>query len=47
MENISWLYNTGAQATCHSEKLFKKIPKDFRPKKCLQILDSLEQEDNH
>jgi hypothetical protein len=30
MENIPWLYDTGAQATCLSEKLFRKIPNDFR-----------------
>jgi hypothetical protein len=33
MENIPWLYNTGAHATCLAEKLFRKIPKDFRLKK--------------
>jgi hypothetical protein len=33
MEDIPWLYDTGAQATCLSEKLFRKIPRDVRPKK--------------
>ena len=33
MEYIPWLYDTGAQATCLSEKLFRKIPKDIRPRK--------------
>ena len=33
MENIPWLYNTGAQATCLSEKLLRKISKDVRPRK--------------
>jgi hypothetical protein len=33
MENIPWVYDTGAQATFLSEKLFRKISKDIRPKK--------------
>jgi hypothetical protein len=33
MENIPWLYNTGAQATCLSEKFFRKISKNVRPRK--------------
>jgi hypothetical protein len=33
MENIPWFYDTGAQATFLFEKLFRKIPKDFRPRK--------------
>jgi hypothetical protein len=32
-ENIPWLYDTGAQATCLSEKLFMKILRGIRPKK--------------
>jgi hypothetical protein len=48
MENIPWLYNTGAQATYLSEKLFRKIPKDSRPpKNCLPIENSLEEEVNY
>ncbi len=35
--NISWLYDIGAQATCLSETLFNKIPKNFRPKKLQSI----------
>ena len=32
-ENFPWLYDTGAQATCLSEKLFRKIPINIRPPK--------------
>jgi hypothetical protein len=35
-KNIPWLYNTGAQATCLSEKLFRKISKEDKPKKMLK-----------
>ena len=34
-ENIPWLFDTGAQATCLSEKLFRKIHIEHRPKKII------------
>jgi hypothetical protein len=34
-ENIPWLFDTGAQAMCLSEKLFRKIPAEITPKKMI------------
>jgi hypothetical protein len=46
-ENIPWLYDTGAQAMCLSENIFRKISKEDRTKNCSQTEGSSEQEDNH
>jgi hypothetical protein len=34
-ENIPWLFDISAQAMCLSEKLFRKIPAELRPKKII------------